>query len=151
MDVRDELLSHFKIATAIAGSVVASLFIMFAAEEVIRAVFRPFRGFAGFKGGLLVVEYAFIGLAVVVIVLIRGLRQALLVRRPGEDVKSAIHRLQRISVITAVLGEVPAIGGLVLFLLTGLNFVFYALVFASLCLVFIYFPRLASWEEWLKG
>ncbi len=151
MDVREELLSHLRIATVIAGSVIASLFVMFAAEEVIRAVFRPFRGFAGLAGDLLVLQYAFIGLGIVVIVLIRVLRQVMLVRKPGEDAKSAIHRLQRASVVTLVLGEVPGIAGLVLFLLSGLNIVFYALVFASLCLVFIYFPRLSSWEEWLKA
>lgn len=151
MDVRDELLGHLKVATAIAGSVLASLFIMFAAEEVIRAVFRPFRGFAGAAGGAQGLRYAFFGLAAVTIILVRVLRQVLLAKRPGEDVKSAIHRLQRVSVLTAVLSEVPGIGGLALFLLSGRNIDFYALVFASLVLIFIYFPRLSGWEEWLKG
>jgi hypothetical protein len=38
-----------------------------------------------------------------------------------------------------------------LFLVRGLNRDFYALIFVSLILIFMYFPRLASWNEWLKG
>lgn len=49
-----------------------------------------------------------------------------------------------------VLSEAPGILGLILFLLGGLNIDFYLLLFASLLLVFMYFPRRSGWEEWLS-
>jgi hypothetical protein len=50
-----------------------------------------------------------------------------------------------------VLAEVPAILGLVMFLIGGSAADFYKLLFASLVLAFIHFPRRSAWEESLKG
>ncbi|MCK7583580.1 MAG: hypothetical protein MZV65_54010 [Chromatiales bacterium] len=50
-----------------------------------------------------------------------------------------------------VLGEVPAIVGLALFLVSGQALDFYKLLFVSLFLTFLNFPRAGAWEEWLKG
>jgi len=52
--------------------------------------------------------------------------------------------------VTMILGEIPGILGLGLFLLSGYNIDFYVLVFASLLLVFMYFPRRTAWDEWLR-
>ena len=43
----------------------------------------------------------------------------------------------------------PAIIGLVLFFLGGLYKDFYVLLFVSLVLIFMYFPRLKNWEAYL--
>jgi hypothetical protein len=53
--------------------------------------------------------------------------------------------------VLLVLGEIPAILGLGLFLALGNAVDFYILLFASLALTFIDFPRRAAWEEWLRG
>jgi hypothetical protein len=85
------------------------------------------------------------------VILIRVLRHILLKRSAGDDRKTALHRLERATLVTLVLAEVPGLLGLVLFLIGGLNIDFYFLLFASLLLVFMYFPRRPGWEDWLKS
>jgi len=143
---RDELLSHLRPAVLVGAAVVASLILYLVLVEVIRAVYKPFRGFAA-VADVQPVRYAVFGAAVAVIIVIRILRPRLLKLAPETDPKSVLARLQRAAVLTLVLGEVPGILGLGLFLVTGNNFDFYVLLFASLLLVFMYFPRRAAWEE----
>ena len=149
MDIRDELRIHLKSVTLIATAIIASLVVYLGLVEVLRAVYRPFRGFATIAN-IQQLRYAVFGATVAVIVLIRLLRPRLLRKAPREDAKTALHRLQRAAIMTMVLGEIPGILGLGLFLLSGYNIDFYVLVFASLFLVFMYFPRRTAWEEWLK-
>ena len=150
MDIQDELRVHLKSATLIATAIIASLVIYLGLVEILRAVYRPFRGLVTLANGQQL-RYAVFGAAVAVIVLIRILRPRLLRKAPREDDKAALHRLQRAAIVTLVLGEIPGILGLGLFLLSGNNIDFYVLVFASLLLVFMYFPRRSAWEEWLRG
>ena len=150
MDIQDELRVHLKSATLIATAIIASLVVYLGLVEVLRAVYRPFRGFATIAN-IQQLRYAVFGAAAAVIVLIRLLRPRLLRKKaPREDAKTALHRLQRAAIMTLVLGEIPGILGLGLFLLSGYNIDFYVLVFASLLLVFMYFPRRTAWEEWLR-
>jgi uncharacterized membrane protein YfcA len=149
MDIRDELRIHLKSATLIATAIIASLVVYLGLVELLRAMYRPFCGFATIAN-IQQLRYAVFGATVAVIVLIRLLRPRLLRKAPREDAKTALHRLQRAAIMTMVLGEIPGILGLGLFLLSGYNIDFYALVFASLFLVFIYFPRRTAWEEWLR-
>jgi len=149
MDIQDELRSHLKSATLIATAIIASLVIYLGLVEVLRAVYRPFRGFVTLAN-VSQFRYAVFGAAVAVIVLIRVLRPRLLRKALREDARTDLHRLQRAAIVTMVLGEIPGILGLGLFLLGGFNIDFYVLVFASLLLVFMYFPRRIAWEEWLR-
>ena len=80
--------------------------------------------------------------------LIGLVRRALLARSRGEGAAAQARRLITTSVVTAALAEVPAILGLVLFMLWGLSGDFYALFALSLALGAIYFPRLDGWREW---
>ncbi len=149
MDIQDELRVHLKSVTLIATAIIASLVVYLGLVEVLRAVYRPFRGFVTLAN-IQQFRYAVFGAAAAVIVLIRVLRPRLLRKVPREDVKTALHRLQRAAIVTMVLGEIPGILGFGLFLLSGYNIDFYVLVFASLLLVFMYFPRRIAWEEWLR-
>jgi hypothetical protein len=143
MDIQDELKIHLKSVILIATAIVASLVIY------LGLVYRPFRGFATLAN-IQALRYAVFGAAAAVIVLIRLLRPRLLRKAPGEDAKTSLHRLQKAAIVTMVMGEIPGILGLGLFLLSGYNIDFYVLVFASLLLVFMYFPRRTAWEEWLR-
>jgi hypothetical protein len=147
--IQDEFRVHLRSATLISTAVVASLFIYLGLVEVLRAVYRPFRGFVTLAN-IAQLRYAVFGAAVAVIVLIRLLRPRLLRKAHGEDAKTSLHRLQRATIMTMVLGEIPGILGLGLFLFSGNNIDFYVLVFASLLLIFMYFPRRSAWEEWLR-
>jgi len=149
MDIQDELRIHLKSATLVATAIIASLVIYLGLVEVLRGVYRPFRGFVTLAN-MQQLRYAVFGAAVAVIILIRVLRPRLLRKAPAEDAKTTLHRLQRAAIMTMILGEVPGILGLGLFLLSGYNIDFYVLVFASLLLVFMYFPRRTAWEEWLR-
>ena len=146
---QDELQRHLKTVSFIAVSIIASLLAYFGIAEFIRARFRPFHGFMA-VADLRFLRYAVFGLAIVTIILVRVLRPILLRKSPHDDDKTSLHRFQRATLVTLVLSEVPGILGLVLFLLGGLNIDFYFLLFASLLLVFMYFPRRSGWEEWLS-
>lgn len=54
------------------------------------------------------------------------------------------------AIITAALCELPAIAGLILFILTGLRADLYMLIVFSIGLEIYHFPRLAQWEERIR-
>jgi hypothetical protein len=150
MAPQDELRVHLRTATLVGVTIIASLVLYLGVVEVIRAKFKPFSGFVAIES-VQQVRFLFYALAIVAVLLIRFLRMPLLKRSPQDDRKAGLHKLQRASMITLVLAELPGILGLVLFLLTGRNIDFYLLLFVSLFLIFMYFPRFSGWEEWLKG
>ncbi|MCX6565278.1 MAG: hypothetical protein NTW38_02455, partial [Candidatus Aminicenantes bacterium] len=63
----------------------------------------------------------------------------------------ALDSLFGTALIDLVLAEIPAILGLVLFLIAGYNWDFYILLFVSLFLLFMYLPRLKNWEDILQN
>lgn len=150
MDVQDEIRSHLRPASFVAAAVVASLILVFGSVELIRSRSGPFTGFAPWAGTP-ALRYAFYGAAIVVVILIRVLRRTLLGGPSRDDLRADLLRLQRAAVVTVVLGEAPGILGFVLFLLGGYNIDFYILVFVSLFLVFMHYPRRANWEDWLRA
>jgi hypothetical protein len=86
--------------------------------------------------------------AVIALRLVHGRLVAAAVRT--EDGAAAVRSLFRATVIGLALAEVPALAGLALTLLAGLNMDFYILEFVSAVLVFMYFPRAAAWESVLE-
>ncbi len=150
MNPQEELRTHLRPASMVGAALVASLVIYLGLVEVLRAVLKPFRGF-GTGAAAQPFRLAAFGAAAVVILLILILRHRLPDRDPKEDAAAALGRLQRASLVVLVLGEIPAILGLGVFLAFGNATDFYALLFASLALTFINYPRRAAWEEWLKG
>ena len=66
----------------------------------------------------------------------------------AEGAAAQAGRLITTAVITAALAEVPAILGLVLFMLFGLRGDFYVLLALSLALQAFFFPRLDGWRAW---
>lgn len=149
MDFEDDLRRHLRTVSLIGVSIGVSLLIDLGLEELIRARFKPFFGFARIADRQ-TLRYGFFGLAAAALAIILVLRHVLLKRPSGDDRKAALHRLERATVLTLVLAEVPALLGLVLFLLGGLNADFYILLSASALLVIMFFPRRSGWEEWLS-
>ena len=153
MDPREEIRTHLRPTTMVATAIMISLVIYLALAEVLRSVLRPFRGFAAASagGGEQGLRLAVFGVAAVIVLLILVLRHRLFRVGPEDDARAAFRRLQRAALVVLVLGEIPACLGLALFLVAGDNVDFYALLFASLVLTFINFPRRAAWEDALKG
>ena len=150
MEPQDEIGRALKPAVMVSVVILASLVVYLALVEVLKAALKPFRGFAG-TSDMQPVRYAAFGAAAAVILLILVLRSRLFKRRGGADAGTALSRLQRAALLTMVLAEVPAVLGLVLFFVGGNAADFYKLLFASIVLAFIHFPRRRAWEEWLKG
>lgn len=150
MEPRDEIGRALKPAVMVSAVILASLVVYLALVEVLKATLKPFHGFAGLAD-MQPVRYAAFGAAAAVILLILVLRARLFKRKSGDDAGAALARLQRAALLTMVLAEVPAVLGLVLFFVGGNAADFYKLLFASIVLAFIHFPRRGAWEEWLKG
>jgi len=96
-------------------------------------------------------RFAFYGLGLVQIFLIKFIRETATKSLTTVDVQILIQHLQRVSMISAVLCEVPAMLGWVLFFLSGNSQDFYFLIIVSFILFVIYFPRLSNWKEWIKS
>jgi hypothetical protein len=150
MDPREELRTHLRPAVMVGLALGLSLAIYLALVEVLRRVQRPFRGFLS-AGDLQPLRYAAYGAAAAAVLLILVLRPRLFRRRDTDDVPAALRRIQSASLVMLVLGEFPAVVGLALFLVAGQALDFYRLLFVSLFLTFLNFPRAGAWEEWLKG
>ena len=150
MDPQDELRKHLRPATLVGAAIVASLLVYLGLVEALKLFLKPFHGFAA-AGGSQPVRLAVFGAAAGAILLILLIRPRLFRRDARPDAAAGFGRLQRAALLVLILGEVPAILGLGLFFVGGNAADFYKLLFASLVLTFINFPRRAAWEEWLKA
>jgi len=136
----------YRNAAIICGAMAASTVLYALVVAVISAFQAPFWGFApGAQPSIL--RSALWTTALVEAGLIGLVRRALLARSRSEGAAAQARRLITTAVVTAALAEVPAILGLVLFMLWGLSGDFYALCALSLALGAIYFPRLDGWRE----
>ncbi len=116
--------------------------------EFMKRTHQPFEGFAPQNAVRL--PDIFYGLALLSLVGIRVVRKAILKRSAGDDLKTLVAKLHISNIATYALSEVPAILGLVLFLIGGYTRQFYALLLFALLLMVLYFPKLAYWEAWLR-
>lgn len=67
------------------------------------------------------------------------------------DPEATVKALTTLAIVRAALCELPSIAGLLIFLLTGERLAFYLLVVFSVGLEIYNFPRLAQWEERIRG
>jgi F0F1-type ATP synthase membrane subunit c/vacuolar-type H+-ATPase subunit K len=147
MEPDSDLKKVFRTTVIINGALVACLFLYALLVELVKFQLKPFPGLlvSGLRHQTL--RYLFFGAAVGAVVFVRLAGRALHKMTPGEDLHHTIPRLSRTAVITSALGELPALLGFVLFLLTGFSRDFYVLLFVSLFLEFMYFPRLKAWQD----
>lgn len=117
--------------------------------EVIRVSFDPFLG-VGERFDYIKYRYLFYILSAASIIIIRFLRGVLLRKNRTEDIQRKAVKLLRTSIITSALSELPALFGFVLFILSGLSRDFYILLFVSLFLMFMFFPRYSQWRAWAE-
>ncbi len=151
MEPKDEIGRFLRPASLVSAVIVASLAVYLALVLVVQMALRPFSGLARISGMRLIHDGAYYATAAIGLLLLLLLRPRLFKKKAGEDVGSALLRLQKATLLTMILSEVPALFGLVLFLVGGNAVDFYLLFFASIVLAFIHFPRRGAWEDWLKG
>src|SRR5260370_4547414 len=128
------------VAAMIYGAMMGSVLLYAVAVEVVNLSQAPFSGFAGTPLDPMV-RYALWGVALVQVMLILVVRRSLLAKSPGPAPGASI------AIVTAALAEIPAVLGLVLFMVSGLRADFYALLTLSLLLLATWFPRLPCLRE----
>jgi hypothetical protein len=147
MDFGSDLRRQLRTTLIVSGSLTASLFLYAVMVEIIRTQMKPFQGLLESGLSRQTLRYVFYGAAAAAVILVRFVGRAMLKASPEESAPQLIARLGRAAVMTSALGEIPAVLGFVLFLLTGLSRDFYVLAFVSLFLEFMYFPRLKAWQD----
>jgi F0F1-type ATP synthase membrane subunit c/vacuolar-type H+-ATPase subunit K len=146
----NDLKKAHQMAFILNAAIIGTLIIYAIVVEIIRRKFAPFMGFGGLSD-ITLIRYLFYGIVVVNIFVIRILRNMMLRKSFSDDTQILIRKLLRSAVITAALCEVPALLGLLLFLLAGSIRDFYQLAGLSFILVFLHFPRYGNWEDWTKN
>ncbi len=142
--------NEYRTAAIIAGGMVAALFAYAAVVEVLIRQHEIFKGFhpqmnvEKFRDGLL-------GVAFVVFIAIRGIRKSILKKKDEDGPQALANKLKIATIATFALSEVPAIFGLVLFLMGGLHKEFYISFLYSCLLMTLYFPRYQHWDAWIRG
>lgn len=148
MEHSRELKKAFGGARFTGAAFVACLFFYLVLIELVKSRYRPFAGFARLTD-VQTLRIVLFAAAVALVVLNRVLNGRLLKKGAGPDPATTVRTLYRAAIISLTLAEMPAIIGLVLFFLGGLYKDFYVLLFVSLVLIFMYFPRLKNWEAYL--
>lgn len=138
----------YRAAAIITGAMAASVFVYAIVVEIFRRQGLVV-AIAGETVPTETMRVAFFAVAVSLIPLVRVIRARILQRSPGDSSQQLMARLVRSSIVTASICEVPAVLGLVLFLLGGAVADFYVLFAASLGMFILYFPRLERWRDWL--
>jgi len=150
MDRIEELKRTYRTNRIIGGAVIGSLILFLVIVEIIKAKLKPFPGFASISN-IQPLRLLFYGGAVLQIIFIRLLQPLLYKQAPSGDHKKLLMKLNTAALVTYFVAEVPAILGLILFLLCGLARDFYIFLFLALILELIYFPRAKNWEAWLQA
>jgi len=147
MGLSEDLKKSYRPALVIALAILASLVVTLVVAELLKAS-RP--GHKPLVTGRTAVTLRWIcyGLSIVQVLVIRLMRGMLFQKAPGLDGPALGRRLMLASILSSAFGEVPALLGLILFLVAGFTWDLYALVFVSLVLLFMYFPRFRYWGEW---
>jgi hypothetical protein len=150
MDAASDLRQAHRTATLITGGLITSLVMYAVVANVFRMSHAPSEGSPGLPAAPLgLVRYAAWLASAVVLVVIPGLKRALLTRRPDETRQRSIARLTLATVAVGGLAELPAVAGFILVILGGLFLDFYLLASLSLVLLLVNAPRYEAWETWL--
>jgi len=150
MNLEEAIKKTHRLAATIGYSVFGALVLYFVLEELIRNKLAPFYGFSHLSNHQ-TLRYIFYGLSAISIILARLLQSLLLRKKPGDTIETLLDKLHRTSIIMIIMSELPALFGLFLFLLVGLNRDFYILLIISVAILFIFFPRRRAWEAWVAS
>ncbi len=150
MEDEKDIRKYFQTALILAGAMMGTLLIYLLAIEILRAKLAPFTGILQLKNPQ-PVRLTIYFIAAFQVIVIRLLRGFLLRAKKNETEKKLINKLFRVSVISSILAQVPALLGFLLFLISGLNGDFYILLFVSFFLTFMFFPRISNWRAWIRN
>jgi hypothetical protein len=150
MEHTQELKKAYKKSLIIYIAFMISLVVYLVFFEILRVHVSDFEG-AMERIDFPWLRYAFYALGFVQVFLIKFIRETAIKSTSARETQILIQNLQRSSVISASLCEVPALLGWVLFFLSGGSQDFYILLIMSFVLFIIYFPRFTDWDMWIRS
>ena len=150
MEYAQNLKKAYKTSFILYVAFMLSLVVYLVVFQILEASLTDFQGMME-KIDFQWLRYAFYALGLVQIFLIKFIRETATRTITTVDVQTLINHLQRMSMISAALCEVPVILGWVLFFLSGNSRDFYVLLLMSFVLFVLYFPRYGNWEEWIRS
>ncbi|MGB9836512.1 MAG: hypothetical protein ACPLRX_07220 [Candidatus Saccharicenans sp.] len=151
MDSREIIKRTHRISALVGYAVFGAMLLYLVLVELMKAKLAPFRGLYPIEDVRVIMKlrYLFYGLSALSVILARLLQALLLKKKPGDTPADLLNKLHRTSLVLVIMSELPAMFGLILFLLRGLVRDFYILLGVSVIVLFIFFPRRATWEQWL--
>ncbi|MGB4704391.1 MAG: hypothetical protein WBI18_04855 [Candidatus Saccharicenans sp.] len=153
MEGREVIKKTHRIAAMVGYSVFGAMALYFVLVQLIKMKMPEFAGLYSVTDLQTVknLRYLFYGLSAISVFLARILQSVLLRKKPGDRPEDLLNKLHRTSLIMVIMSELPALFGLILFLLLGLERDLHILLIVSVIVLFIFFPRRKNWEEWLAG
>ena len=150
MKQTDDLRKPYHTAVMVNAAIIGTLIAYAVVIEIMRKQLAPFQGFVEISN-FSILRYIFYGVAVINIFIIRIVGISLLRKRASDEFKLIRLQLLKAYIVIAALCEIPAILGLILFLIVGSVRDYYQLAGISFILVFLHFPRYGKWEEWASN
>ncbi len=155
-DKTTELQKAHRVTTIIGFAMMAGLGMYAVVVEILKRQV-PDAGGAVAPEILAIVRYVFLGLTAAVLIGTQAIKKMLLSqeKKAPQTIEPGTHapdvqRLVTASVVTYAMCEVPAIFGLVLFMIGRSSFDFYLFMLVSaLCFSFS-FPKFSAWQEWMQ-
>ena len=145
MEHPQNLKKAFASARFTGAAFLACLLVYLLFVELVKSRYKPFAGFASIRD-VQTLRIVLFAAAAALAILSRVINGRFQKKRGGADRAEAVRTLFRAALISLTLAEMPAVLGLALFILSGLYQDFYVLLFVSLVLLFMYFPRMKNWE-----
>ena len=137
-----DLRTRHRIMIIVAAAMLVSVAVYWILVEILARVGTVQHSFPGEVR----IGYVALALGVIVAYAASIVRRSMLAGGPADPGA----RIQIASVVTFALAEIPAVLGVVAFLLTGLREAAYPLFVVSIAAHAMYFPRWSRWEEWAK-
>jgi len=144
MEMQGELQEAYERSVSTSWAMVAALVLCPIMVEIVRMYDVSFTGFAPQSAGR-IRDFVY-GLAIILPLCIRSIRKAILKRNKSSDLRTLARKMRTATAITILAAELPALLGLLMFLLGGVYREFYIALAFSLLVLFVYFPRQYHWE-----
>jgi hypothetical protein len=147
-EMQGELKEAYERSVNASWAMVAVLVLCPILVEILRMRDVSFTGFAPQSAGR-IRDFVY-GLAIILPLCIRSIRKAILKRNKSSDVPTLALKMRTATAVTVLAAEIPALLGLLMFLLGGVYREFYIALAYSLLVLFIYFPRQHHWEMLIR-
>jgi hypothetical protein len=144
MGLQGELKQAYERCVTLSWAMVVALLVYPLVVEIVRLQDVSFAGFSPQAAGR-IKDFVY-GLAVILPLSIRSIRKAVLKRSQLSDVHVLARKMVMATAVTVAAAEIPALLGVVMFLLGGLYKESYIALAYSLLVILIYFPRQSQWE-----